>query len=142
LNDRSKISRNIDRSSFYRRFHVTSGRLDFWLPLRSFFLPILFLSLWLHSVPLLTLWRTFFFLLSSLYFGLLCVEVIFLCFHLIIILFCLHPDWMIFSLSSMSLFVLRELEYSHWWLFIGSFLFLEVYFPFIIIFTTVINSRF
>ena len=42
----------------------------------------------------------------------------------------------------MSLFVLRELEYSHWWLFIGSFLFLEVYFPFIIIFTTVINSRF
>ena len=69
---------------------------------RRFFLLILFFSLWLHSSPLLTVRRTFVFLLISFFFGLLCVEVIFLCFHLRIILFCVQPDWMNFSLLHVS----------------------------------------
>lgn len=98
-----KVSPNIDRSSFYRCFHVTWGQLDFWLPLTDVSLSsFCFCRCGFIQGPLLTLWRTFFSFLSTFFFGLLCVEVIFLCFLLIIILFYLELHWVMFSLLHVS----------------------------------------
>jgi len=137
LNDRSKMSRNIDRSSFCRRFHVTSGDLI------SGFLSQKFLSTHFVFVAVAS-FRSF---VDSLENFLFLIELLFLWYSLCRGYFLvlspsyyysvLPTTWLDdFFLSSMSLLVLRDLDYSHWWLFVGSFLFLEVFSPIIIIFPT------
>lgn len=98
-----KVPPNIDRSSFYRRFHVTSGQLDFWLPLTEISLSsFCFCRCGFIQGLLLTLWSTFF--SSSFFFGLLCVDVISLCFRL---MFHLQLDWVMFSLLHVSFHTAR-----------------------------------